>query len=68
MAIFVTFTRRHWYRKKRFTIPICLLTALFIAAIILGSVLGTRSKTNVTGTIFDILFSAEAEDGSICKS
>jgi hypothetical protein len=68
MIIFILFARRHWYLKKRFIIPTCLLTTLFIGAIILGSVLGTRSKSNVTGTIFDILFGAEAEDGSICKS
>jgi len=32
------------------------LTALFIGAIIIGSVLGTRSNTHSTSKIHDILF------------
>jgi hypothetical protein len=59
MKLFITFTRRHWYRKKKFTIPICLRTTLIIAAIIIGSVLGSRRTINVTNAasmIFDIFF------------
>ncbi|CAF1070373.1 unnamed protein product [Rotaria sordida] len=37
--------RRQWYRKKRSIIPISLLTAILIAAVIVGSVLGRRSPT-----------------------
>ncbi len=55
MVIFVTFTRP-WYLRKRFIIPICVLSTMFILATILGSVLGTRSKINVTSTIFYLLF------------
>lgn len=54
--IFVLFIRRQWYWKKRFAISICLLGILAIAGVIIGSVLGTRSHNNPTGTIFDILF------------
>jgi hypothetical protein len=43
MRLLITLTRRRWYRKKRFALPICLTTILAIAAIIIGSVLGTRS-------------------------
>jgi hypothetical protein len=53
-GLFITFFRRHWYRKKRFDIPICSLILLLIAGIIIGSVLGTKAKTTVIGTIFDI--------------
>ncbi len=60
MKLFITFTRRHWYRKKRFAIPICALTILFIGAIILGSVLGTRTKINSKSIIFHILFSSKS--------
>ena len=59
MELFITFTRRHWYRKKRFVIPICLLTTMLIGAIILGSVLGTRTSISPTGTTFDILLSSK---------
>jgi len=67
MAIFITFIRRQWYRKKRFTIPICLLTTVFIGAIIIGSVLGARSK-NGTGMIFYISFSSKVDESSFYKS
>jgi hypothetical protein len=43
MKLLIPFTRRHWYRKKRFIMPTGLMTILAIAAIIIGSVLGTRS-------------------------
>ncbi|UJR34600.1 hypothetical protein I4U23_027376 [Adineta vaga] len=36
--------KRSWYRKKTFQIPICLFAMLIIAAIIIASVLGTKSK------------------------
>lgn len=45
---------RPWYRKKRFVIPLTLLTILVITGVITGSILGTRSVK--TGTMFDILF------------
>ncbi len=53
-GLFIKFFRRHWYCKKRFSIPICFLILLIIAGIIIGSVLGTKAKTTVIGTIFDI--------------
>ena len=59
MELFITFTRRHWYRKKIFVIQICLLTTMLIGAIILGSVLGTRTSISPTGTTFDILLSSK---------
>ncbi|CAF4127175.1 unnamed protein product, partial [Adineta steineri] len=36
---------RPFYRKKRFMIPTCLLLTLFIAGVIIGVILGTKSKT-----------------------
>jgi hypothetical protein len=51
---FISFFRRHWYRKKRFDIPICFFIVLIMAGIILGSVLGTRVKHMPARTIFDI--------------
>jgi len=65
MKLFIILTRRQWYRKKRVIIPICLLTTLFIGAIILGSVLGTKS--NSTGMIFAIIFSSKVSDSSFFK-
>jgi hypothetical protein len=59
MKLFIIFTRRQWYRKKRFAIPISLLAMLVIGAIIIGSVLGTRAKT---GTTFDVLFSSKKKN------
>ncbi|CAF1350425.1 unnamed protein product [Adineta steineri] len=35
---------RPFYRKKRFMIPTCLLLTLFIAGVIIGVILGTKSK------------------------
>jgi hypothetical protein len=43
----------------------CSLIALFIGTIILGSVLGTRSNSISTGTIFDIIFSSKVSDSSL---
>ncbi|CAF1117654.1 unnamed protein product [Adineta ricciae] len=40
---------RPWYRKKRFAIPICLLSLLVIAAVAIGAVLGTKSSRNILG-------------------
>ena len=57
IPIFVAFPRRHWYRKKTFMIPITLLATVFIAAAIVGSILGARSQINVSRTCFDFLFS-----------
>jgi len=51
---FILFFRRHWYRKKRFDIPICFFIVLIMAGIILGSVLGTRVKNLQARTIFDM--------------
>ncbi len=67
MELFITFIRRHWYRKKRFAIPIALLTTLVIGAIILGTVLGTKTHINSTSMAFDILFSSKASRSSHCK-
>ncbi len=53
-GFFISFFRRHWYRKKRFGIPMCFFIVLIIAGIILGSILGTRTTTNLTRTIFHI--------------
>ena len=63
MPISVAFSRRHWYRKKRLMIPITLLTTVVIAAAIVGSVLGTRSKTNVSRMFF-YSFSSSKIDNS----
>jgi hypothetical protein len=57
IKLFISFTRRHWYRKKRFAIPIGVLTTLFIGAIALGSILGTRTSINPSGIVFAILLS-----------
>jgi F0F1-type ATP synthase assembly protein I len=57
MGLVITFSRRQWYRQKRFIIPICFLITLLIVGTIIGTVLGTRSKTNPTGMIVDVLFS-----------
>ncbi|CAF1515382.1 unnamed protein product, partial [Adineta ricciae] len=46
-------TRYSWYRKKRFVVPICSLTILLITAIILGSVLGTRSSKSTCNRPFE---------------
>jgi len=56
MAPFIIFTRRPWYCMKRFIIPICLLTTLSIAAIIIAVVLGEKSKQSEPGMIFDIFY------------
>ncbi len=63
-GFFLTFFRRHWYRKKRFGIPMCFFIVLIIAGIILGSVLGTRTTTNLARTIFHIFFTLKSSDSS----
>jgi hypothetical protein len=68
MRLFIIFKRRSWYRKKRFAIPICLATFLSVAAIILGSILGTRSNISPSGMTFDILFSWTASDSSFYRN
>ncbi|CAF1419072.1 unnamed protein product [Rotaria sp. Silwood1] len=35
--------KKHWYRKKRFIIPITFMVALVIAAAIIGAIVGMRS-------------------------
>ena len=55
MSTFIAFPSRHWYRKKRYIIPISLLTTVLIAAAIIGSVLGTRAKNDVS-RMFSILY------------
>ncbi|CAF4769237.1 unnamed protein product, partial [Rotaria sp. Silwood1] len=42
-------SRRRWYKKKRFIIPFSLLAAMMIVAIILGSVLGSRTTATASG-------------------
>ena len=57
-------SRRPWYRKKRFIIPISLFTLMCIGAIILGSVLGSRTTihiTNTTGMFIDKFFTNEVK-------
>ena len=54
MGLLFAFTRREWYRKKRFVIPMVSFIVLLIGAIILAAVLSTRTHINRTGTIFDI--------------
>jgi hypothetical protein len=68
MELFITFTRRQWYRQKRFVIPICFLITLLIAGTIIGAILGTRSKTNPIGMIIDVHFSSKVSDSSFRKS
>jgi hypothetical protein len=61
MELFHIFTRRQWYRKKRFVIPSGILAILIIAAIILGAVLGSRSTivTNTAGMYVDTFSNAQ---------
>jgi hypothetical protein len=64
MKLSITFIRGGWYRKKRFAIPICLLTILSIVAIILGSVLGTQraiNMMNAAGMVFRYSFQFKSE-------
>ncbi len=49
MRFLFVFVRRPWYRLKRVVIPICILIALLITAVILGAVMGTRSRTDPLG-------------------
>ncbi|CAF4971937.1 unnamed protein product, partial [Rotaria sp. Silwood1] len=45
---------RHWYRKKRFIIPICFLMAIFIGGAIIGAVVGSKLAANKKGRLFMI--------------
>ena len=54
--------RRHWYRKKRFVIPICFLIILSLGGVIFGSFFGTRARINSLGMIFDVCFSSKASE------
>jgi hypothetical protein len=65
MKAFITFTRRPWYHKKRYVIPKCMSIILVTAAIILGCVLGTRTKLNPPSMIFDIFFSLKENRSSL---
>ncbi|UJR38658.1 hypothetical protein I4U23_031324 [Adineta vaga] len=55
-ANFYPKTKRDWYRKKRFAIPICLAATVSIMVVILGSVLGTRSNFKETVHVCDAPF------------
>ncbi len=50
-VFFIIFTRRSWYRKKRFVIPICFFMAMLIGAAIIGGIIGFRSATKNIGRI-----------------
>ncbi|CAF1512464.1 unnamed protein product, partial [Rotaria sordida] len=55
--------KRHWYNKKRFIIPISLLAAMVIVAVVVGAAFGTRSTNNASGMYFDLLFNLMTTDG-----
>ena len=38
--------KREWYKKKRLVIPMCLLLMILIASLIIGVILGIRSRNN----------------------
>ncbi|CAF4989089.1 unnamed protein product, partial [Rotaria sp. Silwood1] len=40
--------RRRWYNKKKFIIPVSILAAIVIVAVVLGSTLGSRSTHNAS--------------------
>jgi hypothetical protein len=67
MELLIIFTRRYWYLKKSFIIPISLLTVLLIGAIILGTVLWKKAHINPTSMIFDILFSSNKSPISLLQ-
>ncbi|CAF1313026.1 unnamed protein product [Rotaria sordida] len=46
-------TKRRWYNKKHFIIPVSILTALLILAVVLGSTLGSKSTHNASANICD---------------
>ncbi|CAF3710597.1 unnamed protein product [Rotaria socialis] len=67
----VKFTRSQWYQKKKFISLIGLLTAIFIVAVTVGAVLGSRSKqksevnyTEIRKSIGALLNDKSYDDGS----
>ncbi|CAF1066224.1 unnamed protein product [Rotaria sordida] len=58
-------TERRWYNKKRFIIPVSILTAILILGVVLGSVLGSRSTNNVSGMRFDFLFKSKTNQRQV---
>jgi hypothetical protein len=42
-CFYYIFSRRSWYQKKKFTIPLSLLVTVFIVAAVLGLLLVLRS-------------------------
>jgi 4-hydroxybenzoate polyprenyltransferase len=60
-------SRYQWYFKKRFFIPIFLLTLVLIVAVILGSVLGSRSTATTTGMHFGVIVNSKVDDSSYYK-
>ncbi|CAF1393061.1 unnamed protein product [Rotaria sordida] len=56
-------TKRRWYNKKQFIIPVSILTAMLILAVVLGSTLGSKSTHNTSGMRFDFLFNSMTTDG-----
>ncbi|CAF1162305.1 unnamed protein product [Rotaria sordida] len=55
-------TRRS-YKKKRFIIPVSLLAAIAVVAVVLGSVFGSRSTNKAASMYFDFLFNSKVTDG-----
>jgi uncharacterized membrane protein YsdA (DUF1294 family) len=57
MEIFVIFTRRPWYRKKKYAIPTSLLIILAVVGAILGVIMGLKAANHGNiGKIFDRFF------------
>ncbi|CAF1151681.1 unnamed protein product [Rotaria sordida] len=46
-------TKHRWYNKKRFIIPVSLLAAMVIVAVVLGSTLGSKSTHNASANMCD---------------
>ncbi|CAF1643204.1 unnamed protein product [Rotaria sordida] len=58
-------TKRRWYNKKHFIIPVSILTALLILAVVLGSTLGSKSTHNASGMYFDFLFKSKTSQRQV---